>query len=82
MKKEKTGFAAFDKTSGKGLNVVFGFSTYTYLTDDPDKVHLDTSEKQLQMYCNWYNKGHKNQKEFEIKEVVLVTELRPVKAGD
>lgn len=78
MKKERYGFAAFDKESGKGLNVVFGFSTYTYLTDDPDKVHLGTSEKQLEMYCNWYNNQHKNQKEFEIKEVMLSTEIKQV----
>jgi hypothetical protein len=44
MKKERYGFAAFDKESGKGLNVVFNFTTCTYLTDDPDKVHLAESK--------------------------------------
>ena len=78
MKKERYGFAAFDKESGKGLNVVFNFTTCTYLTDDPDKVHLDESKKQLEMYCNWYNQQHKNQKEFEIKEVMLSTEIKQV----
>jgi hypothetical protein len=78
MKKERYGFAAFDKESGKGLNVVFGFSTCTYLTDDPDKVHLAESKKQLEMYCNWYNNSHKNKKEFEIIEVMLSTEIKQV----
>ena len=78
MKKERYGYAAFDKASGKGLNVVFNFTTCRYLTDDPDKVYLAQSQKDLEMHCKWYNEQHKNQKEFEIVEVMLTTEIKQV----
>ena len=78
LEKRKYGYAASDKASGKGLNVVFNFTTCTYLTDDPDKVYLAQSQKDIEMYCNWYNQGHKNQKDFEIVEVMLSTEIQQV----
>ena len=78
LEKRKYGFAAFDKASGKGLNVVFNFTTCTYLTDDPDKVYLAQSQKDIEMYCKWYNEQHKNKKDFEIVEVVLTTEIKQV----
>ena len=77
MKKEITGYAAFDKESGKGLCVMFGFtSNRTSLTNDPDKVQIDKSAKQIEIFTIWFNHQHKNQKEFEIKEVVLVKEIK------
>ena len=77
MKKERFGFAAFDKASGKGLNVVFNFTTVTYLTDDPDKVYIADDYKSIDMYTRWFNESHKNQKEFIIQEVALTTEIKP-----
>jgi hypothetical protein len=77
MKKERFGFAAFDKASGKGLNVVFNFITVTYLTDDPDKVYIADDYKSIDMYTRWFNESHKNQKEFIIQEVVITTEIKP-----
>jgi hypothetical protein len=64
MKKERIGFAAFDKASGKGLNVVFNFTTTTYLTDDPDKVYIADDYNSIDIYTKWFNESHKNQKEF------------------
>ena len=76
MKKEKVGFAAFDKESGKGLNVVWGITNKLYLTDDPEKLYLARSSKEAKIYTVWFNDTHKNKKEFEIKEVVISIEVR------
>jgi hypothetical protein len=77
MKKERFGFAAFDKESGKGLNVTHGFTTTTGLTDDPDKVYITDDYKYMDMCTRWFNQSHKNQKEFIIQEVVIVTQIKP-----
>lgn len=77
MKKERFGFAAFDKASGKGLNVVFNSTTVTYLTDDPEKVYIADDYKSIDMCTRWFNESHKNQKEFIIQEVALTTEIKP-----
>jgi hypothetical protein len=76
MKKEKVGFAAFDKKSGKGLNIVFGMTNRLSLTDDPEKVYLEQDRGMAEVYTIWYNNNHKNKKEFEIKEVVEVIEIK------
>ena len=77
MKKEHFGFAAFDKESGKGLNVIHGFETRTSLTDDPEKVYISKSYGELDICTRWFNNQHKNQKEFIIQEVVFTTEIKP-----
>ena len=78
LEKRKYGFAAFDRASGKGLNVAFNFTTSTYLTDDPDKVYLAHSQEEIEMYCNWYNLHHRTLVEFEIVEVMLSTTIQQV----
>jgi hypothetical protein len=76
LKKEVIGCAAFDKESGKGLVLYPGFTNRYALTDDPLKVELSRSEASAKMIVGWFNDSHKNQKEFEIKRVVRVTEIQ------
>ena len=78
MKKERTGFAAFDISSGKGITVSFGITNRLNLTDDPEKVTLAPSKEQAEVYTIWFNNTHKNQKTFEIKEVVYTMEIKTV----
>lgn len=78
MKKEKRGYAAFDKESGKGLCVMFGITNRTSLTDDPDKVYIRQGYGEVEVCTHWFNNQHKNKKEFEIREVVLVTEIHTI----
>ena len=74
LRKEITGYAAFDKESGRGLGIQYGITNRLFLTDDPDKVNL-ASEEMIKTHIIWFNNTHKNQKEFEIKKVVRVTEV-------
>lgn len=77
MKKERFGFAAFDKDSSKGLNVIFGQTTKTALTDDPEKVYISESYNEIDICTRWFNFQHQNQKEFIIQEVSITTEIKP-----
>ena len=80
MKTERFGYAAFDKESGKGLSVVVGMisSAKTSLTDNPDKIYISESYGEIEIGIKWFNNQHKNQKEFEIKQVVKTIEVREV----
>lgn len=82
MKKERFGFAAFDKESGKGLAVDFGITNRLSLTDDPERVHLAPNPEQAKTYTIWFNNTHKNKKEFVIKKVVNVIEVRAIEEGE
>ena len=79
MKKERFGFAAFDKESGKGLRVIFGMTAEnrTSLTDDPEKVYVSESYNEIEIYTKWFNNKHKNKKDFRITEIKLTTEITP-----
>lgn len=81
MKKERFGFAAFDKESGKGLAVDFGITNRLSLTDDPERVHLAPNPEQTKTYTIWFNNTHKNKKEFVIKKVVNVVEVKAIEEG-
>lgn len=77
LRKEFTGYAAFDKESGKGLVIYHGFTTNRLaLTDDPLKVELSSDIRSIEMIIGWFNNSHKNQKEFEIKKVRRVIEIQ------
>lgn len=82
MKKERFGFAAFDKETGKGLAVDFGITNRLSLTDDPERVHLAPNPEQAKTYTIWFNNTHKNKKEFVIKKVVNVVEVRAIEEGE
>lgn len=76
MKKETTGFAAFDKESGKGLAISYGITNRLSLTDDPLKVDIQPTPESCEIHCVWFNNTHKNKKDFEIKKVAVVTEIQ------
>ena len=78
MRKEVTGYAAFDKESGKGLAIQYGITNRLSLTEDPDKVDFAPDEGIVKSHIIWFNNTHKNQKEFVIKKVVRVTEIQEV----
>lgn len=78
LRKEITGYAAFEKESGKGLAIQCGITNRLSLTEDPDKVDLSPTEEMVKTHIIWFNNTHKNQKEFVIKKVVRVTELQEV----
>ena len=78
LRKEVTGYAAFDKESGKGLAIQYGITNRLSLTEDPDKVDFAPTEEIVKTHIIWFNKTHKNQKEFVIKKVVRVTEIQEV----
>ena len=78
LRKEVTGYAAFDKESGKGLACSYGITNRLSLTDDPDKVIILDDPDRVKTHTIWFNNSHKNQKEFEIKKIVRVTELQEV----
>lgn len=72
MKKQISGYAAFDKQSGKAITIYWGFRARYALTDDPLKVELSATEKEAERNAIWFNREHKNPKEFEIKKVVRI----------
>lgn len=76
MKKETVGYAAFDKESRKGLAISYGITNRLSLTEDPLKVDIQPTPDICEIHCVWFNNTHKNQKEFEIKKVTVVTEIR------
>lgn len=76
MRKETIGYAAFDKESRKGLAISYGITNRLSLTEDPLKVDIQPTPEICEMHCSWFNSTHKNQKEFEIKKVAVVTEIR------
>ena len=78
MRKEVTGYAAFDKESGKGLAIQYGITNRLSLTEDPDKVNFTPDEELVKTHIIWFNNTHKNQNEFVIKKVVRVTEIQEV----
>lgn len=76
MKKVITGYAAFDKASGLGLSATYGAGTVKVsLTSDPGRVYISDAAWAAENHINCYNRSHKNQKEFEIKRVAVVTEI-------
>lgn len=76
LRKEVTGYAAFDKESGKGLAIQYGITNRLSLTEDPDKVDFAPTEEIVKTHIVWFNNTHKNQKEFEIKKVKRITEIQ------
>lgn len=76
LRKEVIGYAAFDKESGKGLACSYGMTYRLSLTEDPDKVVILDDQESIKIHTVWFNNSHKNQKEFEIKKVKIVTEIQ------
>ena len=75
MRKDFTGYAAFEKETGKAITISFGITNRLSLTDDPLKVELAPTKELAETYVIWFNNSHKNKKEFEIKPAVRVIEL-------
>lgn len=75
MRKEVTGWAAFEKETGKAITISFGITNRLSLTDDPLKVELAPTKDRAKVYVVWFNNSHKNKKEFEIKQASRVIEL-------
>lgn len=75
MRKDVTGYAAFDKESGKAITISYGITNRLSLTDDPLKVELAPTKEISEMHTIWFNNSHKNKKEFEIKRVGRVIEI-------
>lgn len=75
MKTEVTGWAAFEKETGKAITISFGITNRLSLTDDPLKVELASTKDMAEVYVIWFNNSHKNKKEFEIKQASRVIEL-------
>ena len=71
MRKEVRGWVAFDKATHK---VLTRFRGVPELTDDPRHVE-PLNQAQVEILVNLYNKGHDNQIDFEIKQVVKTVEL-------
>lgn len=78
LRKEQIGYAAFDKATGQGLACQYGITNRLSLTTDPDKVCFLDSAEMTEVHTIWFNNSHKNQKEFEIKKVKRVIEIREV----
>lgn len=76
--KVKTGYAAFDKESGKGLTCTYGMTNRLSLTDDPEKLCVRPTAKDIETHTVWFNNTHKNQKEFKIKKVTVVAEIKVI----
>ena len=81
MKKEiiKKGYAAF-ASDGRMLRNewVGGGQTGTNrqtLTTNIEKVSLANTRDEMEMYILWYNRNHKNQVTFTIKEVTRKTTI-------
>mgnify|MGYP003321858174 CR=1 FL=1 len=76
LKKEKVveGFVAFS-TDGKMLrNFYTGGQSGTNkqsLTTDVELASVERDKKMLWLYAEWYNKSHKQQKDFTIKKVIF-----------
>lgn len=75
MRKEVTGWAAFEKETGKAITISFGITNRLSLTDDPLKVQLAPTKDMAEVYVIWFNNSHKNKKEFEVKQASRVIEL-------
>lgn len=75
MRKDATGWVAFEKETGKAITISFGITNRLSLTDDPLKVELAPTKEIAEMYVVWFNNSHKNTKEFEIKQAGRVVEL-------
>ena len=76
--KVKTGYAAFDKESGKGLACIYGITNRLSLTEDPEKLCLRPTARDIETHTVWFNNTHKNQKEFKIKKVTVVAEIKVI----
>lgn len=74
----ETGFVAISKSDPKkGLKNYWkgGVQTGTNaqaLTTDIEEFTLVESDTKIKMYCDWYNRTHKKQVEFEILRVERV----------
>lgn len=81
MKKEiiKKGYAAFAPDGRMLRNEwVGGSQTGTNrqtLTTDIEKVSLANTRDGMETYILWYNRNHKNQVTFTVKEVTLKTTI-------
>lgn len=81
MKKEtiKKGYAAFAPDGRMLRNEwVGGGQTGTNrqtLTTNIEKVSLANTRDEMEMYILWYNRNHKNQVTFTVKEVTLKTTI-------
>lgn len=75
MRKEVTGWAAFEKETGKAITISFGITNRLSLTDDPLKVQLASTKDMAEVYVIWFNNSHKNKKEFEVKQASRVIQL-------
>ena len=77
-----TGYAAFDKVTGKGLrNYCSQWINKWGLTDDPEHVYIVPNKGFIENAITWYNEQHKNKINFEIKTVSMIqtTEIVEVK---
>ena len=81
MKKEtiEKGYAAFAPDGRMLRNEwVGGGQTGTNrqtLTTNIEKVSLANTRDEMEMYILWYNRNHKNQVTFTVKEVTLKTTI-------
>ena len=81
MKKEtiEKGYAAFAPDGRMLCNEwVGGGQTGTNrqtLTTNIEKVSLANTRDEMEMYILWYNRNHKNQVTFTVKEVTLKTTI-------
>jgi hypothetical protein len=78
MRKHFTGYAAFEKETGKAITVSCGVTNRLSLTDDPLKVELAHTKEMAETYVIWFNNRHKSKKEFEIKKAERVIELSAI----
>ena len=71
------GFAARAKGTNKWLRNKWSGGAQTgtnvqTLTNDRTKMSID-EKKQIEIYCEWYNRNHKEKVDFEIVEVSMCT---------
>ena len=81
MKKEiiKKGYAAFAPDGRMLCNEWVGGgqtgTNHQTLTTNIEKVSLANTRDEMEMYILWYNRNHKNQVTFTVKEVTLKTTI-------
>ena len=74
----KEGYAAFVKGDAtKALRNYWAGGSQTgcnkqTITEDINKVTIESNVRTLEFYINWFNENHKNQVEFEIKRVLYI----------
>ena len=81
MKKEtiEKGYAAFAPDGRMLRNEWVGGgqtgTNHQTLTTNIEKVSLANTRDEMEMYILWYNRNHKNQVTFTVKEVTLKTTI-------